>query len=117
MERGILDFGKHRSTYLRSVNNNNRKRLNDIWAMKWIVRCKLLIVCSKEVSKVKQLLTVSLTMFLCICAAGVVPPGDEDEAEGLVEKANGEVQSRGGPGLRRSGQVSSSSQKERSIKT
>lgn len=45
-------------------------------------------------------------MFLCVCAAGVVSPGDEDEAEGLVEKANGEVQSRGGTGLRRSGQVS-----------
>ncbi|KAF3846896.1 hypothetical protein F7725_003974 [Dissostichus mawsoni] len=36
----------------------------------------------------------------------VVSPGDEDEAEGLVEKANGEVQSRGGAGLRRSGQYS-----------
>lgn len=27
----------------------------------------------------------------CVCVAGVVSAGDEDEAEGPVEKANGEV--------------------------
>lgn len=32
----------------------------------------------------------------CICIAGVVSTGDEDEAKGPVEKANGEVQGRRG---------------------
>lgn len=41
------------------------------------------------------------------CAAGIVPTGDEDEAEGPVEEADGEVQRRGGAGLRRRGQVRS----------
>jgi len=42
-----------------------------------------------------------------VCVAGVVPPGDEGEAEGPVEAAHGEVQRRGGAGLWRSGQVRS----------
>lgn len=45
---------------------------------------------------------------MCVCCihiAGIISTGDEDEAEGPVEKANGEVQGRGGARLWRSGQV------------
>lgn len=34
-------------------------------------------------------------VFVCICAAGIVSTGDENAAEGPVEKAHGEVQRRG----------------------
>lgn len=44
-------------------------------------------------------------MFVCFRVAGIISTGNEDEAEGPVEKANGEVQRRGGAGLRRSRQV------------
>lgn len=38
-----------------------------------------------------QLLSLTRRVCVCVCVAGIVSTGDEDEAEGPVEKANGEV--------------------------